>query len=62
MIRRGKVKDVDKNGMGIIMDENHQEIRFSSESIFDDPEVDSEVTFNIVLTTEGLRAIDVVTV
>ncbi len=60
MIRKGNIKSIDiTTGMDVIEDENLQDIEFTIEGHFDEPELGEEVNFNIVLTTEGLRAVEI---
>ena len=61
MIRKGRIQTFNKfNGLGIIIDENDQEISFSVESLVEWPRADEEVTFDIALTALGLMATDII--
>jgi len=61
MIRKGRIQNFNSfNGLGIIIDENDQEISFSVERLKEWPRANEEVTFDIALTALGLMATDIV--
>ncbi|TCD11038.1 cold-shock protein [Pedobacter frigidisoli] len=63
MIRRGRIKSINiKTGIGFIVDDNDQNIDFTHEGFVDKPELGEKVNFKIVLTTEGLRAVEIIQV
>jgi hypothetical protein len=61
MIRKGRIQTINKfSGLGVIVDDNDQEISFSVECLVDWPSKDEEVTFDISLTALGLMATNIV--
>jgi cold shock CspA family protein len=63
MIRKGWVLSINKfNGVGVIVDENEQEISFLVEHPMEWPAEGEQVRFDIVLTALGLMATNIVPV
>ncbi|WP_316826217.1 hypothetical protein [Pedobacter miscanthi] len=62
MQRKGTVRNINKiEGTGIIEDENAQEISFSlRDAFFGGIKLGYKVVFDIVLTNQGLRAVNIV--
>lgn len=59
MIRRGRIVLNKKNGFGLICDENEQEIEFNNCNFSNEFTKGLEVTFQILLTEGGLRAVKI---
>ncbi|WP_316828438.1 hypothetical protein [Pedobacter miscanthi] len=58
--RRGEVIQIDnEQGIGIIIDENGQDIHYRLDTIPNDIELNSKVTFEIQLTAQGLSAMNI---
>ncbi|WP_025142875.1 hypothetical protein [Pedobacter jeongneungensis] len=58
--RRGEVIQINiELGIGIIMDENGQDIHFRLDAIPNEIIINSKVTFEIQLTAQGLSAMNV---
>ncbi|WP_293307828.1 hypothetical protein [Pedobacter sp. UBA5917] len=58
--RRGEIILIDiERGIGIIMDENNQDIQFRLDTVAGYIELNLKVTFEIQLTAQGLSAMSI---
>ncbi|PWS33823.1 hypothetical protein [Pedobacter paludis] len=59
-VRKGQIVDLDlSNGLGVIIDENGQDIPFELNEKLAEVGINAEVNFQIELGQKGLRAVEI---